>query len=110
MKFELELTLEDKPENLLRFQSLGKIIVKVDSLEYEVTPQTIQYNTECEEFYSDLINIGYRVGRDNRTLRLTAWGVNKKEQDIKEAKALVNSTKEAHKAAQRKLSELMEGK
>lgn len=37
-------------------------------------------------------------------------GYDKKEEDIRKAKALVNSTKEAHKEAQRKLAELMEEK
>lgn len=42
--------------------------------------------------------------------RVELYGVDKKEEDIRKAKALVNSTKEAHKEAQRKLSELMEEK
>lgn len=33
-----------------------------------------------------------------------------KEENLRKAKALVNKTKEAHKEAQRKLSELMEEK
>lgn len=44
------------------------------------------------------------------TYILSLDGFDKKEEDIRKAKALVNYTKEAHKEAQRKLSELMEGK
>lgn len=37
-------------------------------------------------------------------------GSSKRVQEVAEAKALVNKTKEAHKEAQRKLAELQEGK
>lgn len=44
------------------------------------------------------------------SVQIDAEGNSKRLQEIAEAKALVNKTKEAHKEAQRKLAELMECK
>ena len=44
------------------------------------------------------------------SIQIDAEGSSKRLQDIADAKALVNKTKEAHKEAQRKLAELTEGK
>lgn len=44
------------------------------------------------------------------SIQIDAEGHSKRLQEITEAKALVDKTKEAHKEAQRKLAELTEGK
>lgn len=49
-------------------------------------------------------------GKDGFVYSVDLMCYDKKAEDIRKAKALVNSTKEAHKEAQRKLSELMEEK
>lgn len=57
-----------------------------------------QYSTRTEGWNSKLV------------IRVDAEGRSKRLQEIAEAKALVNKTKEAHKEAQRKLAELQENK
>lgn len=42
-------------------------------------------------------------------MKIVASAYNKRQQEISEAKALVNKTKEAHKEAQRRLAELQNG-
>lgn len=49
-------------------------------------------------------------GPASMELEIDGYGEDKKTQEIAEAKAEVNRTKEAHKEAQRKLSSLMEEK
>ena len=57
-----------------------------------------QYSTRTEGWNPKLV------------IRVDAEGRSKRLQDIADAKVLVNKTKEAHKEAQRKLSDLMEEK
>jgi hypothetical protein len=49
-------------------------------------------------------------GPESMELEIDGYGEDKKAEEIAQAKAEVNRTKEAHKKAQRKLSALMEDK
>jgi hypothetical protein len=106
MILELNLTLEDTEDNVLRLSNLdNKMIVKVNDLEYEVFPEQVIYNTGLERVMGMYSSLSYQLANSHRMLFI-GRGVNKKEKDIREATALVNKKKEEYKGAQRKLSEL----
>ncbi len=63
----------------------------------------------CVPISVDLSSQGHSW-RGKPQVRIVADTYSKLEAEITEAKTLVNKTKEAHKEAQRKLSELMEEK
>lgn len=111
MNLELSFILQDTAEN---FENLltnyPAIQVKLGELEYEVAIHEVENNTGFNNFYRGVEDFArvYRV-YSPRKFKITGYGVNQKQKEIDAAKALVNSTKEAHKEAQRKLSELVEG-
>lgn len=61
----------------------------------------------CRVSHYDLRREGWR---DATLIQVRAEGFSKRAQEIADAKALVNKTKEAHKEAQRKLAALTENK
>ncbi len=63
----------------------------------------------CEfNCYDSNVGYGSWYSRPRYEITISGYGQDKKAQEIAQAKAEVNRTKEAHKEAQRKLSALME--
>lgn len=76
--------------------------------EFEIKIGNGIFTCNVQQYKSGKIAMGWDI--QPATWVVNAQGSSKRLQEITEAKALVNKTKEAHKEAQRKLSELMEEK
>lgn len=98
MKVQFEITKEEL-KNCFgdNFNHTMPLEVKLGS---ETFTCHIYEMSSCMEGWRHPLHI-YSIGAEGNSKRL---------QEIADAKALVNKTKEAHKEAQRKLAELQEGK
>jgi len=76
--------------------------------EFEIKIGNGIFTCNVQQYKSGKIAPGWQIGPT--TWLVSAQGSSKRVQEIADAKALVNKTKEAHKEAQRKLAELTEGK
>lgn len=74
---------------------------------FEVKIGNETFTCYIQQYSSGKIAAGWTT--EPATWVVRAQGHSKRLREITEAKALVNKTKEAHKEAQRKLSELQEG-
>lgn len=105
MILELNLTLEDTEDNIVKLSNLDNMIVKVNDLEYEVFPEQVRYNMDQGRVMGMYSSLCYQM-TNNHGIIFIGRGVNKKEKDIRAAIAIVNEKKMEYKEAQRKLSEL----
>lgn len=101
MKFSIILDEQEHTDvfNDYPLQLLGKFVIDINGRKFECFVEGHQVNREGSNLWTR--------GRYQNVI--CGQGHDKKAEEIAQAKAEVNRTKEAHKEAQRKLSALMEG-
>ena len=97
MKFSI--TLDDKERE--------DVFGKNPSREFDLIINGRKFACEFHAYQSEMGSASW-YSRPRYEITISGYGTDKKAQELAQAKAEVNRTKEAHKEAQRKLSALME--
>lgn len=104
----MRMTFEGSRDELCKVFNMDELKrLKMDTCDIKVGSVTLSCNiVEIFIAHGSKEGLGFIRPSGVDLYTVTVEGFDKKEEDLRKAKALVNKTKEAHKEAQRKLSEL----